>query len=84
MSNLDCPDDFPKENCPFLTFEKKQVTDQRTDGRTDTPSYRDGWTHLKKWEERNAQREKYAECSSISKILFAYCSNRLGGCCPPF
>ena len=24
-----------------------RVTDQRTDGRTDIPSYRDAWTHLK-------------------------------------
>ena len=38
---------------PFLAFFTKALqkrdgpTDERTDGRTDTPSYRDGWTHLK-------------------------------------
>ena len=46
MSKLDCPDDFN-----FWLLKKKRVTDWSTDhptnGRTDTPSYRDGWTHLK-------------------------------------
>ena len=28
-------------------IEKKRVTDRRTDGRADRPSYRDAWTHLK-------------------------------------
>ena len=40
LSKLNCTDDFHKENCPFLAFEKKkQVTDRPsihpTDGRTD-------------------------------------------------
>ena len=38
MSKLDCPDDFPKENCRFLAFEKKKTgygpTDQPSDGQT--------------------------------------------------
>ena len=55
MSNLDFPDDFPKENCPFLEFEKERVTDRPTnhpsDRPTDTRSYRDRWTHLKRLQE---------------------------------
>ena len=51
MSKLDCPDDFHLEDSPFLTLKKKQVTDGPTDGltdgRADTPSYRDARTHLK-------------------------------------
>ena len=38
------------ENCESReTNDQKgmNVIDRRTDGRTDTPSYRDGWTHLK-------------------------------------
>ena len=40
-------EDFHKENFPFLAF-KKRITDHPTIRRTDTPSYRDGWTHLKR------------------------------------
>ena len=51
MSKLDCPDDFHEGNCPFLAFKNRlpiiRPTDGRTDGRMDTSSYRDGWTHLK-------------------------------------
>ena len=32
----------------YLLSPKKWVTDGPTDGRTDIPSYRDAWTHLKK------------------------------------
>merc|ERR1712212_1081603 len=45
---------FPMILCCFLSIsaiKKKRVTerptDPRTDGRTDRPSYRDVWTHLK-------------------------------------
>jgi len=56
MSNVDRPDDYNEENFPFLAFKKKQVTNGRTDGpfdqptdySTDTTSYRDARTHLKR------------------------------------
>ena len=76
MSNLDCPDYFPKENCPFLAFEKNRLrTDHPTirpsirpsDGRTDTPSDRDGWTHLKTAAEliRSLVVERVPACHGI-------------------
>ena len=40
MLKLDCPNDFYKENCPFLALEKNRL---RTDGPTDGPT--DGQTH---------------------------------------
>ena len=51
---LDCPDDFHRENSSFSAFKKTGYTgtDHLTDGRTDTTSYRDAMTHLK----RNVKR----------------------------
>ena len=44
--------DFTIYSMPFpLKFRglKKRITDGRTNGRTDRPSYREAWTHLKMW-----------------------------------
>ena len=41
-------DDYHAPFHPDLPFKKKWLrTDGGTDGRTDRPSYRDAWTHLK-------------------------------------
>ena len=44
---LGLPDDINEEKPSFLQFKKKRFTDGRNDRRTDRPSYRDAWTHLK-------------------------------------
>ena len=50
----------------FLAFFTKALqkhykalpTDGPTDQRTDTPSYRDGWNHLKRYRKKGEKREK--------------------------
>ena len=53
----------------FGTFEKKGLpTDRRTDRRTDTPTYRDGWTHLKRLK-RKDKREKTKDRFRIKFLI---------------
>ena len=49
MSKLNCLNIFRSENCLFIAFKITRYgpTDGPTIRRTDTPSYTDGWTHLK-------------------------------------
>ncbi len=52
ISMLDCPDDFHSVSGSYTAFEKNGLhrdrqTDQQTNRRTDTTSYRDARTHLK-------------------------------------
>ena len=46
---LDLPNDIHEEKPSFLQLKKTHYgrTDGPTNGRTDRPSYRDAWTHLK-------------------------------------
>ena len=53
MSMLDCPNEFHRENSSFSAFQKNRLhrdrrTDRPTYRPTDTTSYRDARTHLKK------------------------------------
>ena len=72
MSNSVCPNDFHEENCPFLVLEKNRLrTDHPTIRpsirRTDTPSYRDGWTHLKS-HRVSERRKKNGDSNTYMKI----------------
>ena len=55
LTSLDHLDCFPSHFRPFFTiigsFNKMRdgPMDERTNGWTDRPSYRDAWTHLKRW-----------------------------------
>ena len=44
----------------------KKTGDGRTDRRTDRPSYRDAWTHLKSWDDDNVKRKIIAGHSLLA------------------
>ena len=47
--------------CPFYDLPWVSIVEKRTDGRTDRPSYRDAWTHLKTVRSEGRDEEEIAE-----------------------